>query len=197
MDKPIRSFAVSLLIVLTCVPFSSLKAADNKTTAPTQKIQAFDQQLSWIEGAFVSAAEAMPDDKYSFIPERGEFKGVRNFGQLIKHAAGNNYMLFAAIQHQDKAAANPGPGGDGPPDMTSKAAIVKYIKDSFGEGHQAFKTIYTQNCFENYKSPLGPNGSNLGMALAAMNHTWDIYGQVVEYLRMNNIVPPASRPDNK
>ena len=42
----------------------------------------------------VGAAEAMPADKYDFVPTTGEFKGVRTFGQQVKHLAQANYEFF-------------------------------------------------------------------------------------------------------
>ena len=56
-----------------------------------------DRSLNDVEGEFVPAAEAMPEDKYSFAPTNGEFKGVRNFGQQVRHVAAANYMICAAI----------------------------------------------------------------------------------------------------
>jgi hypothetical protein len=44
--------------------------------------------LKSIEKEIVSAAEAMPADKYGFAPTDGESKGVRTFGQQVKHLAG-------------------------------------------------------------------------------------------------------------
>ena len=38
----------------------------------------------------------MPADKYGFAPADGEFKGVRTFGQQVKHLAATNHILAAA-----------------------------------------------------------------------------------------------------
>ena len=44
------------------------------------------------------------------------------------------------------------------------------------------------------QSPFGSNKvSRLGLSTIAISHPLDHYGQMVEYLRMNGIIPPASR----
>ena len=156
-----------------------------------------DRQLSALEGDFVPAAEAMPEDKFGFAPTQGEFKGVRTFALEIKHVAHTNLMLFSMILGE-KLPANVDPKEDnGPEKMTSKAEIVKYIKDSFALGHRAMKTLTEANLTERLKDPTGsgnPGPSRLGAASLSVWHSFDHYGQMVEYLRMNGIVPPASRP---
>ena len=57
----------------------------------------YDRSLTGVEGEVVSAAEAMPEDKFNFAPTQGDFKGVRTFAQQIKHIAAVNYMIGAAI----------------------------------------------------------------------------------------------------
>jgi hypothetical protein len=152
-----------------------------------------NKQLSGVEGEVIPAAEAMPADKFSFAPSQGEFKGVRNFGTQIKHIATINYMIGAAIQ-----GGNPpvdlGKGEDGPANITSKDDIVKYLKDSFAYLHTAIGGITEANLVEPIKAPWGTEkATRLGMAVIGISHPFDHYGQVVEYLRMNGIIPPASR----
>jgi hypothetical protein len=182
--------ALTLLAVGTLVAQSTKSPDHNQAERP---MKFFDSQLDWIEQTMESAAEAMPEEKFSYVPQQGEYKGVRNFGQQIKHAAGTNYALFAAIL-REKPPVDLGPDGDGPAAMKSKAEIVKFLKDSFAYGHKAMKTITAANIDQYYESPSGPKGSNGGFAVVQLTHTWDIYGQIVEYLRLNGIVPPASRP---
>src|SRR6266702_1200404 len=90
------------------------------------------------EKVIVSAADAMPADKYGFAPTDGEFKGVRTFGQMVKHLSATNYILAAAA--------------------------------------------------------LGEEPTRLALMVESLVHAFDHYGQMVEYLRMNGVVPPASRP---
>ncbi|MFY9980696.1 MAG: DinB family protein, partial [Candidatus Sulfotelmatobacter sp.] len=137
-------------------------------------------------------AEAMPEDKYAFAPTNGEFKGVRTFAQQIKHVAAVNYELGAAIL-EEKPPVDIG-DESGPASLTSKADILKYLDDSFAYVHKAVKTINEKNLAETVKSPFGESRvSRLGLATEVAAHGFDHYGQMVEYLRMNGIIPPASR----
>ena len=134
----------------------------------------------------------MPDDKFNFAPTQGEFKGVRTFAQQVKHIAAVNYMFGAAIL-SEKPPVELG-SENGPDNMTSKADVVKFLKDSFAYLHKALASIDESNILGQVQSPFGSNKiSRMGLSLIAVSHPFDHYGQMVEYLRMNGIVPPASR----
>jgi uncharacterized damage-inducible protein DinB len=151
-----------------------------------------DHIITNLENEFVPAAEAMPEDKYGFAPTEGEFKNVRTFGQQVKHVAAVNYELAAAIlQERQPADIN---GEAGPASVTSKADILNYLKESFRYAHKAVATINQGNEAETVKSPFGEGKvSRLGLACSISWHGYDHYGQMAVYLRMNGIVPPASR----
>ncbi len=151
-----------------------------------------DHTVVNLEREFVPAAEAMPEDKFGFAPSNGEFKGVRTFAQQIKHVAAVNYELGAALLEQ-KPPVDIGEES-GPSSITSKADIIKFLKESFAYVHKAIATINDQNLSGTVRSPFGEGMvSRLGLASAVASHGYDHYGQMVEYLRMNGIVPPASR----
>jgi len=162
---------------------------------PDQKITfaaVYDHTLSGVEKEFVSGAEAMPDDKFNFAPTQGEFKGVRTFAQQVKHVAAVNYMFGAAIMGE-KPPVNIG-SENGPDNLTSKADIVKFLKDSFAYLHKALATLDENNLLVQVQSPFGPNKiTRLALTNIALSHPFDHYGQMAVYLRMNGIVPPASR----
>lgn len=154
--------------------------------------QLLDHSVSNFENEFIPAAEAMPEDKFGFAPTNGEFKGVRTFAQQIKHVAAVNYELGAALLEQ-KPPVDIG-DEEGPASITTKADILKYLKDSFQYVHKAIATITESNLTGTVKSPFGEGSvSRLGLASAVSSHGFDHYGQMVVYLRMNGIVPPASR----
>ena len=164
------------------------KPTDEKRTVT----QVLDHTLSNIESEFVPAAEAMPEDKFSFAPTAGEFKGVRTFAQQVKHVAAVNYLIAGAIL-EEKPPADVG-GESGPDSVTSKADIVKYLKDSFAYAHKADMSINEGNSVTTVKSPFGEGRvTRLGLATIIATHCMDHYGQMAVYLRMNSIVPPASR----
>jgi hypothetical protein len=153
-----------------------------------------NQQLSFVEEEVVGAAKAMPEDKYSFVPANGEFKGVRNFGQQVIHVATANYLLYGAIVPDDPTAAAKRQAA---PSAQTKDQILQYLQDSFAFAHKAIGTIDAENMLQPVKRPPNPFAStNLELAVFGCSHGTDIYGQMVEYLRMNGIVPPftANRP---
>jgi len=152
-----------------------------------------DRFVTFLEEELVETADAMPADKYSFAPTTGAFKNVRTFGQQVKHLAATNYILAAGVMGQPPPA-----GADnerGPDTVRTKADIVNYLKGSFAAIHKAAASIDDQNkVIANVKiSPLVGTATRLGLVEEALIHTYDHYGQMVVYLRMNGIVPPSSR----
>jgi uncharacterized damage-inducible protein DinB len=148
-----------------------------------------------VERQVVSAAEAMPEEKYSFAPTNGEFKGVRTFAQEIKHIAFANHLFFGPLMGETIDAKSIEENTNGPENLKSKAEIVQYLKDSFALGHRALATVTSDNLVTPLAKPVFPFlSTRLAIASIATWHPMDHYGQMVEYLRMNNIVPPASRP---
>ena len=162
---------------------------------PATLTAALDFQLTLEEREVVGIADAMPEDKYSFAPTNGEFKGVRTFAQQVKHIATVNDRFFNAILGQP--AATPGSqfeAENGPDNIQTKAQIMQYLRDSFALGHKAIATITADNAFAVMKTPPTPFLRTPGsIAIFDVAHTMDHYGQMVEYLRDNGIVPPASR----
>ena|SRR5579859_2512833 len=145
----------------------------------------YEKLLSGMEKEFVDLAEAMPEDKYNFAPTQGEFKGARTFAQQIKHVAGANYYFFGG---PNMAEADVKAKEDSIDKLTSKADIIKALKDSFAQAHTYVSGITEKNAFEMTKT-----GTRAGMTAFGIAHFMDHYGQMVEYARMNGIVPPASR----
>jgi hypothetical protein len=178
------------LFLLVC--FGIASAQGTKPAEPRTVSSVLNHAVTGVEHEFVPAADAMPDDKYSFAPTSGEFKGVRTFAQEIKHVAAVNYEIGGAIL-QEKPPADTGEES-GPASLTSKADIMKYLKDSFAYLHKAMSSVNAKNEVEGVKSPFGEGTtSRLDLAISGISHPYDHYGQMVEYLRMNGIIPPASR----
>jgi hypothetical protein len=167
---------------------------DTALDAPREK-RALQIFLKLEDKLIVTTAEAMPADKYGFTPADGEFKGVRTFGQQVKHLAATNYILAAAALGEEP----PSDAGDelGPEAVRTKAEILDYLNGSFVHLGKAIDAIGEKN--EVVKSsPISPlqdsTATRLALTVEAMIHAFDHYGQMVEYLRMNGVVPPASRP---
>jgi hypothetical protein len=147
------------------------------------------------ERVIVSGADAMPADKYGYAPTDGEFKGVRTFGQMVKHLSATNYILAAAALGQEP----PADAGDefGPDAVRTKAEILNYLTGSFAYLDKAIEAI-GQKTLPVKSSPISPlksmEATRLALVVESLAHAFDHYGQMVEYLRMNGVVPPASRP---
>lgn len=189
---------VAMAILILAIGSSGATVANAQMTAqakPDQKptfAMVFDRNFSNVEKEVVSAADVMPEDKFNFAPTQGEFKGVRTFAVQVKHIAVANYALGAAILGEKPPLDLK--GENGPDNITSKADIMKFLKDSFAYGHKAANSLTEANVLEQVPSPFGPNKvTRLGLAVGMLSHPFDHYGQMVEYLRMNGIIPPASR----
>jgi DinB superfamily len=160
-----------------------------------QEKRALQVLLKLTEQVLVSAADAMPADKYGFAPTDGEFKGVRTFGQMVKHLSATNYILAAAALGEEP----PADAGDelGPEAVRTKAEILNYLNGSFAQLHKATEAIGEKNTPVK-SSPISPlkgaEVTRLALVVESLAHAFDHYGQLVEYLRMNGVVPPGSRP---
>jgi DinB superfamily len=194
MNKQI-AMAILMLAMGTAGATVSANAQAATQAKPDQKptfAMVIDRNLSNVEKEVVGAADAMPEDKFNFAPTQGEFKGVRTFAVEVKHIAVANYALGAGILGEKPPVDLK--GENGPDNITSKADVMKFLKDSFTYAHKAANSIDETNVLGLVQSPFGPNKvTRLGLAIGMVSHPQDHYGQMVEYLRMNNIIPPASR----
>lgn len=145
--------------------------------------------LRYAEDEFLSVAEAMPEAKYNFVPTAGNFQGVRSFAEQVKHVACANIAFFNQIEgktppdHCEKG---------GPDPARSKPELIRYLKNSYDYGHRVLATINAANMLQRVDGPYASPDTKLGMAVTAVWHVTDHYGQIVEYLRMNGIVPPGT-----
>lgn len=191
-----KFIAVAAVLLLSSLCVGQAKAQPAKAQPakdqPKTISQILDGGVKTIEGELVPAAEAMPEDKYGFAPSNGEFKGARTFAQQVKHVAAVNYMIGGAILGE-KPPIDLG-GENGPDSIKSKADIVKFARDSFAYAHKAIATLTAKNATGEIDSPFGKSKvTRLGMATVFAWHGFDHYGQMAVYLRMNGIIPPASR----
>jgi hypothetical protein len=181
-----QTFALLLLLSGTGV-VAQVVAPDKPHTVS----QAVEFWVTSTEQLVVPAAEAMPEAKYSFAPSNGEFSGVRTFAEQIKHLAAANYQLAAGALGEEPPA---GTDHETAPDsVRTKAEVMDYLKGSFVSLHRAAASLNESNM--NDQVPAKGNRTRLLMLIDAVVHSSNHYGQMVEYLRMNKIVPPASRSD--
>jgi uncharacterized damage-inducible protein DinB len=196
---------IALVFTLSAAVLAQGKAAPAASPAPQAQPSApptlaavIDREVSTSEREFVGAAEAMPEDKFNFAPtglniQGSDFKGVRTFAEQVKHVAMTNYQLWGPITG-DKSPLE-AKGDNGPEALKTKAEIIKYLKDSYAVGHKAAQSLTADNMLSPYPNPFGGRApmTRVFMVTFGVQHSFDHYGQMVEYLRMNGIIPPASR----
>lgn len=187
----------ALSLAATAVAQSATAAT---TPAQTQSPQPqptltsmLDREISAVEKQILDVAEAMPEDKFDFSPESlhipgADYKGVRSFAVQLKHVAASNYFIWSPLTGEKLPEGLK--DGNGPENLKSKAEIVRFLKDSFALGHRAAATLTAENMLQH---PERSKSTRLRLATFGIAHAFDHYGQMVEYLRMNGIVPPASR----
>jgi len=155
-----------------------------------------ERLLNNIERNIVNTAEAMPEDKFNFTPESlgikgSEFKAVRSFAAQIKHLATDNFAIWSPITGDPLRADIQ--DVNGPENIKTKAEVIKFLKESFALGHKAIATCTEKNAMD-MLAFRGSKLPRLDLAFYALTHANEHYGQMVVYLRMCGIVPPASRP---
>jgi len=193
---------VAVLLVLWGVALSSLaqsqatenarsqEAAERSDDVPRSITESVSGTLQFAEGNFLGVAEAMPDNKYSFVPTAGKFDGVRSFAEQVKHVACAQFAFFNEFE------------GKTPPDDCEKGGhdaakkkpeLIKYLKDSFDYSNRVLAKLTAQNALDRVEGRYAGPNTKLGIAVVAVWHITDHYGQIVEYLRMNGIVPPQTQ----
>jgi uncharacterized damage-inducible protein DinB len=189
----LRYFCAAL-ILSGCTLAGSAQMDSNpaKVAAGTQMspVQSEDELLHLFQQEFMGVAKAMPADKYGFAPSSSngaKYEGVRTFAQEVSHVTTANYY-FASTILGEKMPVNPKTIAA----MTSKDDLLKAAEDSFAYAHKAIASITAQNAFVAID---GVDGLHTRAVIASFiaAHGYDHYGQMVEYLRMNGVVPPGSK----
>lgn len=204
MKKAQISFFLAFVPAVILFTGASFRSAATgtvaSTSAPQQSVQpvptvasVVDGEISTVEKQIVDASDAMPEDKFNFTPEalniRGSnYKGVRSFAVQVKHIAASNWFIWSPLTGEKLPEGLK--DGNGPANLQTKADIIKFLKDSFALGHRAAATLTAENMLQ---SPAKSKSTRLRLAEFGVAHAYDHYGQMVEYLRTNGIVPPASR----
>lgn len=175
------------------LPLLAAVAAFGAAPSTPSVSQMYNQQLTMLEHELVPLVEAMPADKFNFAPTNGNFKGVRTFGQQASHVAEVIYSVSASILGE-KSPTEEGKNENGPASLKTKDDVVKYLKGAFAYSHKAMESLNQSNIFDMVQSPFGKQKvPRLSIVDIPIWHSFDHYGQMVVYLRMNGIVPPASR----
>ena len=169
---------------------SGSKLAAQQDDVPKSIAESISGTLQFVEGSFLGVAKAMPENKYSFIPTAGNFDGVRSFGEQVKHVACAQFAFFNEFEGK-KPPEDCEKGGHDP--ARTKPELIKYLKDSFDYSNRVLATLTANNALERVEGRYAGPNTKLGISVVAVWHITDHYGQIVEYLRMNGIVPPMTQ----
>jgi uncharacterized damage-inducible protein DinB len=175
MNDVIRRFAIVIFVLSSAVVARPAHAA-------TLKEELLRDWVEMKETMHKLAAE-MPEDKYGYKSTPPQ----RDFGQQVLHVAGANLINLRFL------------GGKATPpalnrNAKAKAEIIKAMDDSFDYGTALINELTDQTLMETVQTNafLGPS-SRARVIWFLLGHSWDIYGQMVVYLRLNGGVPPASQ----
>lgn len=200
---------ISSLAILMLYPGHAARAAAPQQKRPTAAemsaketvAAAFLRSLDSQEYELRSAAEFTPAEKYDYRPRPGDYSGVnpgfgpkdlRTFGEQIKHVACANFAFSAEL---DGKTPPPACDTGGPSPAKTRDELVAYLRDSFKALRKSFGAITQKNMFDPIEGPYAGPNTRLGIANVVVWHCADHYGQLVLYMRLNGIVPPASRPN--
>ena len=177
----------TLVKILVIAAFAAPAVAQERGDAMAGTV---GQWFTMLAESFVGLADAMPTESYSFKPTTGQFKQARTFGEQVKHVACANFGFFNEIEKKEPPA-DCAMGGPSP--AATKAELMTYLRDSFTYAQGVLSKMTQANALEPVSGPYGGPSTRLGITTLAVWHASDHYGQLVVYLRMNGIVPPASR----
>ncbi len=148
------------------------------------------QPLKFAEGNLLAVAEAMPEEKYDFVPTAGKFDDARTFREQVKHVACAQFAFFNEFEGK-QPPADCEKGGHDP--AKSKAELIKYLKASFDYSNRVIAGLTKENALDRIEGRYAGPNTKLGISVVSVWHVTDHYGQLVEYLRMNGIVPPMTQ----
>jgi len=182
-----RNVLITTLVLAASLPFAAPAVAQEGADPMAATV---GQWFTMLSQSFVGLADAMPAEKYAFKPTKGEFKEARTFGEQVKHVACANFGFFNQIEKKEPPA-DCAMGGPSP--AATKAELMAYLRESFTYAQGVLAQMTQVNALEPVSGPYGGPSTRLGITTLAVWHASDHYGQLVVYLRMNGIVPPASR----
>jgi uncharacterized damage-inducible protein DinB len=174
----VRSMRTALILALLA---SSTLFAQGPAREQTLA-QVFDGQISMIEREVLGLAQKMPAEKYNFAPATGTppagtFDGVRTFALQVRHIASVMYDFSSQILGE-KNPIDMGQNENGSDKLQTKDQIIAYFKDAIAYSHKAAQSVTPQNA-----------ATKAGTAAFIGLHSYDHYGQMVVYARLNGVVP--------
>jgi len=182
--------ALSTVALLKAAQKDTSQQAAQKDDIPKSIAESVGGTMHFAEGNFLDVAETMPEDKYGFVPTAGKFDDARTFAEQVKHVACAQFAFFNEFEGK-KPPDDCEKGGHDP--AKTKAELIKYLKDSFDYSNRVLATLTEKNALDRVEGRYAGPNTKLGISVVAVWHITDHYGQLVEYLRMNGLVPPFTQ----
>jgi uncharacterized damage-inducible protein DinB len=166
-----------IILLLTAAGALAQTGTDNPIVASSKVF------YSNVKQDILRSADKMPEDKYAFKPT----DSVRTYGQLLAHVADGQYEFCgaAASKHDEKNVEQT---------AKTKAEIVAALKTAFAYCDDIYAGMTDAKATEMIPAFGGTKITRLSMLDFNMGHTFEHYGNLVTYLRIQGIVPPSSEP---
>jgi hypothetical protein len=164
-----RTCLVIGMAVLMAAP-----AVRSQQRQPPDPMKAISGTFTSVHKNILDMAEDFPAEKYGFKPK----PEMRSFGEVIVH-------VFSGTTYAAKA----GKGENvqwtelDPKNYADKAAVVAGLKKAIADADATLKA-----------TPATRFAASPEPWLSVIEHSAEHYGLLVAYYRLNNLVPPASRP---
>ena len=174
-----RHVVYALVLLLTpaiCFPQTAKPQPANPLTA-NAKIQ-----FGALSGFVVRSAEKVPENLFSFraTPE------VRSMAELFGHVADAMFSMCST------AAGTKPPRTGIEKVVISKPALIAALKEGIGYCNSVYDSMTDQKgSTETVPFYFGPT-PRLSVLYFVVTHTYEHYGNLVTYMRLNKIVPPSS-----
>ncbi len=181
--------------LLTAVSFG-LAACNTDNSVTTVEEPAAEESAAMDEGALAAVVlkdwedlktammefgDAMPAENFDFKPT----DELRSFGEQLMHVASAHLFYMGNL---DTDAARPDLG-----EPVEKADVLQALSDSFDFGTEILSGQTDASLREMVDGGYLGESNRARIAYQAMIHTRQEYGVMTVYLRLNDIVPPASR----
>jgi len=172
------TYACVVFVAVVGIAVPSLLSAQAPTPSPSKELAATFQRAAT---EILDVAEAMPADKYGYKPA----PEMSSFGDQLVHVAGITQRFIDTAKGTKTDAAHHGP--------MAKPEVIALLKKTFQSAQEMITALTDAQLLEPVKFPFGDRTVTRGTfwqgpLFQIRNH----YGQLVVYLRMNGIVPPAS-----
>ena len=100
--------------------------------------------------------------------------------------------MTAAIVLEEKSPYGPGTNDNGPEAVQGKDQVVEYLESAIAYARKAMASLNEKNQLDPLRTYFGSQ-PRVAVAAGIAFHSYDHYGQMVVYARLNGITPPASR----